>query len=302
MARFPGGSHANGNFAPCGRVAPPLAAELDALFAAIGRARPDIDLFRLERMSPELDGLANPLIALPHHPHPNVGLAVNLDGGFDGVMSRASGKRKRKKHRAQARKFEALGPISVKRAEGPEEIAGLLDIFFTIKGDRLKRLGVADVFADPKIRAFFKRLFADARGGEFVVDHLAVAGKTRAITGSSHCGDRLICEFSAIADDDLTRASPGDYLFFENIAAACGTGKSVYDFSVGDETYKRMWCDIETTYVDIHYPLGLMGALLAGFFSLRSTLVRRLKSNRKLWSSLKRMRRRDSEPATTDED
>jgi hypothetical protein len=44
------------------------------------------------------------------------------------------------------------------------------------------------------------------------------AGKLRAITGSSISADRLICEFGAIANDDLAHASPGEFLFFDNIS------------------------------------------------------------------------------------
>ncbi|RWE64197.1 MAG: GNAT family N-acetyltransferase, partial [Mesorhizobium sp.] len=79
-----------------------------SMFKAIGRTRPDIDLISLERLLPDLDGVASPLAALPSFPSPNLALAVDLDGGFDALLSRASGKRKRKKHRSQTRKFEAV--------------------------------------------------------------------------------------------------------------------------------------------------------------------------------------------------
>lgn len=299
VARFPGGSHANGNFAPTCRSAPPLRVDIERLIEAISRARPDIDLILLERMAPELHGLDNPLLALPHSASADLGLAVNLDGGFEGVMSRASGKRKRKKHRSQQRKFEATGAIDVRAARDADEVGNLLDIFFTIKGERLKRLGVDDVFADQAVRRFFKRLFGDAAAsgaGDFVLERMCVGGKVRAITGSSMTGDRTICEFSAIANDDLTFASPGEYLFFEAIAAACREGRSVYDFSVGDEGYKRLWCDIETIYADVRIPLGFKGAALSAGIATRAALVRAVKASR-LWPLLKKLRRREIEYA-----
>lgn len=294
VARFPGGSHANGNFAATDRATPPLPPEIDGLFEAIARARPDIDLFLLERLVPELSGLDNPLLCLPHSVHPNIGLAVNLDGGFGDVLDRVSGKRKRKKHRSQARKFEAIGPIELGRAKSPAEVSALLDVFFTIKGERLRRLGIRDVFSDAKVRLFFKRLFAEAverDSDDFSVDSLAVGGKIRAITGSSKHANRLICEFSAIANDDLTFASPGEYLFFESIQSACADKLAVYDFSVGDEPYKRLWCDIETAYFDIRRPTGFKGALIAGLFAGRAGLVRHVKSNPRIWGWLKRLRK-----------
>lgn len=299
VARFPGGSHANGNFAPTDRAEPPVAADLDALVAALGHARPDIDLIALERLCPERHGLSNPLVCLPHVASADVGLAVNLEGGFEGVLGRVSGKRKRKKHRSQQRKFEAVGAIDCGRARSAAEASALLDTFFALKGERLKRMGADDVFADGKVRTFFRRLFGEAAESgapAFVIDRLTVGGVVRAITGSSLSGGRLICEFSAFSDDELIQASPGDYLFYENIASACNEGRAVFDFSVGDERYKREWCDIETVYADVRLPLGFKGAALAGFIGLRAALVRRVKSNRRLWAMLRRMRRRDSAP------
>ena len=79
------------------------------MLAAIRTARPNIDALVLERLLPEHGGVANPLLALPHFPSPNISLAVSLEGGFDALLSRVSGKRKKKKHRSQMRKFEAAG-------------------------------------------------------------------------------------------------------------------------------------------------------------------------------------------------
>jgi CelD/BcsL family acetyltransferase involved in cellulose biosynthesis len=69
----------------------------------------------LERLLPDLEGTANPLASFPHFPSPNLSLAVDLAGSFDALLSRASGKRKRKKHRSQMRKFDAAGSIAASR-------------------------------------------------------------------------------------------------------------------------------------------------------------------------------------------
>ena len=45
-------------------------------------------------------------------------------------------------------------------------------------------------------------------------------------------------------------ASPGEFLFFEDIQDSCKTDLSVYSFGIGDEPYKRSWCDIEIPTYD----------------------------------------------------
>jgi CelD/BcsL family acetyltransferase involved in cellulose biosynthesis len=68
IARFLGGTHANGNFALCdpkwltgarGEIFGDLA-------TALADARPDIDILALERLLPDDAGFRNPLLSLPH--------------------------------------------------------------------------------------------------------------------------------------------------------------------------------------------------------------------------------------------
>ena len=310
VARFMGGRHANGNFAamdPAARNRIDRAA-IDALLAAIARARPDIDVVALERLLPDLDGVANPFACLPHLPSPNISLACDLEGGFDKLLDRASSKRKRKKHRSQIRKFEAAGSYRRFTARTPQETQRLLDAFFEMKASRFRKMGIADVFGEAEVRRFFQALFAGAlreKSPRFILQALEVAGKIRAVTGSSVCGKRLICEFGAIAEDDLAHISPGEFLFFKNIEEACAQGFEIYDFSVGDEPYKRLWCDIEAWHLDVLAPLTGKGRLLAIGLRGQSRLKASIKQSPAVWRLARLLRRKvagqPSSPSANDD-
>jgi len=297
VARFAGGRHANGNFpASAPRLLPVIdGPAIRSLFSAIAKARPDIDLVSLERLLPDLDGTANPLAALPNFASPNLALAVDLDGGFEALLSRATGKRKRKKHRSQTRKFEAVGSFGRIEARSREEVDRLLDGFFDMKEVRFAKMGIPNVFGDEQVRAFFRALFADAlaeQGPSFLLHGLDVAGKLRAVTGSSRSGKRLICEFGAIAEDDLAFTSPGDFLFFDNIQEACERGFDVYDFSVGDEPSKRLWCNIEVQHFEVLAPLTLKGRALATGLRQGARAKAFIKTNPTVWKLTKMLRRK----------
>jgi CelD/BcsL family acetyltransferase involved in cellulose biosynthesis len=134
----------------------------------------------------------------------------------------------------------------------------------------------------------------------FVLHGLEVAGRLRAITGSSRSGKRLICEFGAIAEDDLGHTSPGDFLFFDNIQEACQTGFDVYDFSVGDEPYKRLWCDIETRHFEVLVPLTLKGRGLAMALQQGARTKAFIKNSPMVWKLTKMLRRKAAgQPAPT---
>jgi CelD/BcsL family acetyltransferase involved in cellulose biosynthesis len=300
IGRFVGGSHANGNF-PALFGAAPDAAALRRMVEALRRERPDIDMLALERQLPELDGVPNAFLQLPHAPSPNIALAADLAGGFDAVLERVNGKRKRKKYRSQLRKFESAGGFRRFRAGTPAEIDALLAAFFDMKRQRFAAQGIADVFADGSVRAAFRRLYVDALASSpprFFLEALEVGGRIRAVTGSSLSGKRIICDFCAFSHDELTAASPGDFLFFESIREACEQDFAVYDFSVGEERYKRAWCDIETSQFDVFLPLTLKGHLLAAGQAGLSQAKRAVKRNETLWRIAKRLRptRSTSEP------
>ncbi|MBL8576296.1 MAG: GNAT family N-acetyltransferase [Mesorhizobium sp.] len=304
IARFIGGSHANGNFPVSARsFLGSGTLDMAALVSAIRSQRPRVDALVLERLLPDLEGLANPLGTIEHVTSPNVALAVDLNGGFEALLERASGKRKRKKRRAQLRKYEAAGGFRRIEASTTVEVDRLLDAFFAMKAGRFQKMGISNVFGDVEIQNFFRSLFRDALlepTPPFQLHALEVGGKLRAVTASSLRGKRIICDFAAIAEDDLISTSPGEFLFFENLQAACAAGFEIYDFSVGDEPYKRQWCDIETNHFDIVLPVSPKGRLLAVALKSQASVKAYVKNNSTLWNLVKRLRQAASGKQNTE--
>lgn len=298
-ARVPGGSHANGSFFPATPAfhhLPDTATQFEAAFRTLRAARPDIDMVALERLAPHLDGLDNPLRALPHADSPNLALAADLTGGFDALVDRMSGKRKRKKLRSQLRKFEAAGGYRLIRADTPEEAGRLLSALFEMKHERFRKMGVADVFAPPKIAAFFRDLFATTAKDvtpRYFLSGLEVGGKLRAVAACSRTCERIICDFAAFAEDELYAASPGEFLFFHDIERNSAEGMKLFDFSVGDETYKRAWCELETRQFDVLFPLTAKGHAAAAMKRAKARATGMVKNNPLAWRLVRMARARN---------
>jgi CelD/BcsL family acetyltransferase involved in cellulose biosynthesis len=297
IAGFLSGNHANGNMPPvtAAFAASATAADLEALVEAVGKARPDIDIVTFDRLATEIGGVRNPLLLLPHRQSPNLSLAVDLAGGFDALLGRTSGKRKRKKHRSQTRKFETAGGFRRIVAGSEAETNALLDAFFAMKAARFQKMGITNVFADADVQSFFRAIFAGALREpqpSFVLHGLEVGGKLRAVTGSSRAAERLVCEFGAIADDDVAFASPGEFLFFDNIKEACEQGYAIYDFSVGDEPYKRLWCNLEIRQFDALVPLTAKGRVAVAGMQLTNRAKSFVKNNKLVWNVVKAFRKK----------
>ena len=295
IARYAGGTHANGNFAPgsasfLNRI---TMADMSKLMNAIKRERRDIDLVSLERQLDVLHGFRNPVLKLGADRSPNIALAVDLDGGFDALLSRASGKRKKKKVRSQVRKFEAAGGFRVITAASVDETDRLFDSFVSMKAQQFQKMGLTDVFADPSVQSFYRKLFRTRSSNgsrQFILHGLEVGGAIRAVTGSSLDTDRIVCDFAAFADDELAQASPGEFLFFQNMKHACDTGLKYFDFSVGDERYKRLWQPLEMHQFDTTVPLSARGRILGSAARAKNAVKRAAVDSPRIRKAVKDLR------------
>ncbi|OIS93570.1 GNAT family N-acetyltransferase [Brucella cytisi] len=297
IVRYPGGNHANCNFPwlrkeYCGAVGREAVRQL---IETIRKARSDIDALSLTRQLSELQGTANPLLTLGMEPNPNPVLAASLDGGFDAVLDYANRKRKLKKHRQHSRRYEESGGWRIAGPQNRTEADNILDLYFAMKAQRFRKMGIRDPFADENVRNFFKTLFGEelAKSQELnELRFLEVGGTVRSIIGKQFGDTGSTVEFAAIAEDELTTASPGEFLFFEDISRSCDEGRSIYSFGIGDEPYKREWCDIERTIYDTLVPLSARGKLFTTLQSARDAIAGSLKRNPRLWSLTKTLRSR----------
>ncbi len=304
VARFAGGSHANCNFPV---LFPAFAQHISkehitALIACLKEARPDITLLSLTRQMQSWLGYNNPLLSLPHQRNPNPALIATLPDSFDSVLERSNASRKRKKHRQHARRYDETGAWRIYTAEGDAENSAAFNDFYAMKSQRFAKQGIANSFTGDDLNRFFQKLFAapenDTRR-QYRLHVLEVAGKPRAVIGCAYWQSPdgqtplqrgLTVEFGAFADDDLVTASPGDFLFYEAIAAAIDDKLDYFSFGIGEEKYKRDWCDIEQPLYDSHIALTFKGRLSATFNQLRSGLVYRIKTNKHLWPLVKKLR------------
>lgn len=291
-ARSIGGSHANGNFPALKQhFAPADAQWISAIREALRGA--GVDLLALDRQARSCEDLENPFLHMKHSDSADISLAVDLTPGFDAIIDRLGRKRRMKKHRSQIRKFEAAGGYRHVEARAQKDVDELLGAFFEQKAKRFAVLGLPDVFAQMQgfFRALYQASLADSPPA-FRLHALEVGGKIRAVTGSSYRGGRVICDFNSFADDELVAASPGDFLFALDIEKAARDGFSVFDFSVGDEAYKRLWCDLDARQFDTVLPATAKGQAHAASLRLAASVKRSIKAQPWLWDLVRKLRRK----------
>ena len=257
------------------------------------------DVIVLERVPLVWRGAETPMIKLPMTPNPNSSFQLELDNTFEATLAKLNASKRMKKYRASERRFFAAGGYEHRVASGKDEIRETLDLFFRQKARRFREQGLPDVFAEPMTRDFFHRLAQlPSRGGDYTLQLHTLRlkgeheGTAVAIAGLSRKGDHVICQFGSIDDDIVPSTSPGDFLFHLIIQSLCGDGVRIFDFGVGDQAYKRAWCNVETTQYDFMLPLTVAGEAYVRFHRLKNEAKRYVKSSPAPYGLVQRMRAR----------
>jgi CelD/BcsL family acetyltransferase involved in cellulose biosynthesis len=93
-------------------------------------------------------------------------------------------------------------------------------------------------------------------------------------------------------DGDLARFGPGTAQLQDLLRYSLDHGIQQFDFTIGDEPYKREWCDVETKLYDQVSPASWRGWLFAGPLVAFRLVKRWVKRNPTLWSAVRKMRTR----------
>lgn len=298
-AEFIGARHSNINtglfsldFLASGGLA---STQLSTIAEAL-RSRADVVILR--NVPLDWRGRRSPLAALASIENQNHAFHMPFLDSFEASLKQVNAKRRRKKYKHQSRILDAKGGYEHVIA-GPEAQDALLDLFFRQKAVRFKEAGLPDVFDDAPTQAALHRLLrqnSDGYNATLQMHALRLkgehAGHIPAIAALSRKGDHVICQFASIDESLVAEASPGELLFWLMIEKLHREGVALFDFGIGDQTYKRSWCPAETTQHDLLLPISTAGHVAAltqrGITRAKSAI----KGNKRLYAFIQRLRSR----------
>ncbi len=253
-----------------------------------------VDAIVLDRQPAHWRGFRHPFTLVNPIENQNLTFQVTLEDGIDAVLAYGNAKRRRKKVRVSERRLDALGGFEYIRAESADEAQQLLDAFFDQKKERFGTKGIPDIFAPSATKAFLRKLAAESIGSERkLIEMHAIRladGTLCALSALSRKGGHVICQFSSIKPGKTERASPGELLFFLTIRSACESGDVMFDFGVGDEQFKRSWCNLETKHYDTTIAVTPLGHATAAAARTVVIAKRMAKSNPVTFRLAKAMR------------
>jgi CelD/BcsL family acetyltransferase involved in cellulose biosynthesis len=259
----------------------PLWHDILALLRTSPRFR--FDVIDLQQMPETVGGEANPFVDLNVTLHPSGAHIAALTGDWDEFYAAKRSAATRKGERKKLKQMAARGAIGFADVDAIDALH-TMDVLIAQKGRTLARMGVENFFARPGYREFFVDLATDpALAGYVHVARMSV-GPTIAATsfGLVHRGCYYLM-LSSYVDGEIAKYGPGRAHLHELLRRAIGRGLVYFDFTVGDESYKREWSDVELRLYDHTAAATMRGLPVAAAMAGYRRAKRLIKQTPALW-------------------
>jgi CelD/BcsL family acetyltransferase involved in cellulose biosynthesis len=249
------------------------------------------DLIDLQKMPETIGRQRNPFLGLPIQPHPSGAYIATLTDDWDTFYAAKRSSSTRKRERRQLKHLAEHGEVRFVDVQEPNDIARTLDGLIAQKSRAFARMGVENIFARPGYREFFLDVATDHNVGALThVSRLDVGTTSAAANLGLTFRDSYYLVLSSYHDGELARFGPGRAHLHELMRHAIERGFARFDFTVGDEGYKRDWSDTELRLYDYLAAETPRGWLVVALTSAYRRTKRFIKQTPILWSTFSRLR------------
>lgn len=268
----------------------PSSAELRGIFEQIARAAGGIDLILLLSQPANWQGMANPVLALPHAPAPSNLYTVTIGGTpVPYLEHRFTTKRRSNINRGRRRLEEQLGPVRLVRVNDAATLEAVQAVFISQRGARFVEMGVDNIFAQPPFPQFFRELAAEGFGKNrpALCAHALLAGDEIVATcWGATAGDHYSQYINSTSSGPAGRYSLMGILVAELMDELTQAGIVTFDMGLGDFDYKIEWTEPQAVFNSV-IPLTLKGQVAAGITQQVAALKRLIKQTPPLWNAAK---------------
>ncbi len=210
------------------------------------------DWIELEKMPQTVGAELNPFTYLAPTPNASSAHSTQLADDWQKFYRAKRSSATRRRDRTKRKHMSAFGEIRFVTAADADDARGTLQTLMAQKRRALARKGIPDMFAPAGHREFFLDLAANPQTRHLVhVSRLQVGTTAAAANFGVVFGD---CYYHVLAsyneDSELSRYGPGALHLRELLGYAIALGLKRFDFTIGDEPYKREWSDTDLKLYD----------------------------------------------------
>ncbi|HEX5211001.1 MAG TPA: GNAT family N-acetyltransferase [Pseudolabrys sp.] len=243
------------------------------------------DVIAFDKMPDMVGAQQNPMRYLGGAVNPSGAYLTHLSGDWEAFYTAARSSATRRRDRTKRKKLSEFGVINFVTPATEDDILSSLDTMMAQKARSFARMGVGNLFAKPGYADFFRALAISPATRSLVhVSRLDVGAAPAAVNLALVHRGRYYHLLASYTDCELSRFGPGAAHLHDLMHHAIDRGCAVFDFTIGDERYKRDWCDTELKLYDIIAPVTWRGALVATPKLAARRLKRWIKQTPVLWT------------------
>jgi CelD/BcsL family acetyltransferase involved in cellulose biosynthesis len=228
----------------------------------------------------------NPMRHLGGTMTPSGAYSTHLTGDWETFYTTKRSSATRRRDRTKRKKLSEFGAPTFVTPADASDILHTLDTLMAQKARSFAHMGVANLFAKPGHADFYRALATDPVTRPLVhVSRLDVGATAAAVNLAltyRGCYYHLLASYD---DGELSRFGPGAAHLHDLLHYAIDHGFKIFDFTIGDERYKRDWCDTELKLYDYIVPVTWRGALVATPMLAGQRLKRWIKQTPVVWSA-----------------
>jgi CelD/BcsL family acetyltransferase involved in cellulose biosynthesis len=246
------------------------------------------DTVVLEKMPKTVGLQQNPMLSLEVRLHPSGAYETVLGADWEAFYNEKRSSATRRRDRTKLKKLGELGDVRFVELKD-NEVAATLDMLIEQKSKAFARMGVPNMFARPGYLEFFRDLALSSRSLVHL-SRLDVGETFAAINLGLTFGDCYYHILASYDDGEVSRFGPGAAHLRELLQYAIRRGCKRFDFTIGDEPYKRDWCETEQQLFDHSAAVTMRGAPAAAAALVWGRAKRAIKHSAWLWNLAQRVR------------
>ena len=269
-----GGMHSDYNM-PIVRKGSEIFSDFESRWLEILNLLPPFDMLHLIKQVPRIRDQDNPFINLGRSKFVTNSYQAIFNGGWEKYQDKHISKKVLNDSKRQRKRLSKLGKLRFKIANNEEDRKQATEEMFLQKRRRYHEMDVLDVLEIPEHQNLYKNIPTELGS-----------------TGRVHCSVLLLdkkviaCHWGIISKNTFyylmpayeggkwSKYSSGKLLLEDLMIWCCKNNIATFDFTVGEDTYKKIWANNSFPVSEVMKSYTLKGYFYSSIYQCRSFLSR----------------------------
>jgi CelD/BcsL family acetyltransferase involved in cellulose biosynthesis len=205
------------------------------------------DVMHLVKQAAKISDIDNPFVSEFNSRHNRSSYQAILDITWNDFQENKIKNKIIADIRRQKKRLAKLGEVEFLVADSNLEKRGIINEMIKQKKYRYHQTGEWNMLSIYKYELFYEKLaLIDSDVIKIHCSSLSVGNKLIATHVGLVCGNRYYYIMPSNEYKDWGKYSPGKVLLEYLIKWSIDNGFKIFDFTIGDESYKQQWCDVKT--------------------------------------------------------